>query len=47
MSKTRSGRFGQAGSVDRVISRNDALRFEKYPRHGRVADFKLAPLPDL
>ena len=31
-----------AGSLDRVISRHDALQFEKYPTHGRAA----AP-PDL
>ena len=25
-----------AGSIDRVISRHDALEFEKYPTHGRA-----------
>ena len=25
-----------AGSLDRVISRHDALQFEKYPTHGRA-----------
>jgi hypothetical protein len=28
-----------AGSLDRVISRHDALQFEKYPTHGRAPRF--------
>ena len=27
-----------AGSIDRVVSRHDALPFEKYPTHGRAPD---------
>ena len=27
-----------AGSIDRVISRHDALQFEKYSTHGRAPD---------
>jgi glyoxylase-like metal-dependent hydrolase (beta-lactamase superfamily II) len=31
-----------AGSIDRVIPGHDALQFQKYPTHGRVADLKVA-----
>jgi glyoxylase-like metal-dependent hydrolase (beta-lactamase superfamily II) len=31
-----------AGSIDRVIPGHDALQFQKYPTHGRVADLKAA-----
>ena len=30
--------FRLAGSIDRVISRHDALQFEKYSTHGRAPD---------
>ena len=43
----KSGCFGQAGAIERVISRHHALPFEKYPTHGRVVDFKLPRFPDL
>jgi glyoxylase-like metal-dependent hydrolase (beta-lactamase superfamily II) len=36
-----------AGSIDRVIPGHDALQFQKFPTHGRVADLKLAKTPDL
>ncbi|HEY2457634.1 MAG TPA: N-acyl homoserine lactonase family protein [Candidatus Acidoferrum sp.] len=31
-----------AGSIDRVIPGHDALQFQKYPTHGRIADLKVA-----
>ena len=30
--------FRLAGSIDRVISRHDALQFEKFSTHGRAPD---------
>ena len=36
-----------AGSLDRVIPGHDALQFQKFPTHDRVATLKLAKSPDL
>lgn len=36
-----------AGSIDRVIPGHDALQFQKFPTHGRVAELKLAKSHDL
>jgi glyoxylase-like metal-dependent hydrolase (beta-lactamase superfamily II) len=36
-----------AGSLDRVIPGHDALQFQKFPIHGRIATLKLAKSPYL
>jgi len=36
-----------AGSIDRVVPGHDALQFQKFPAHDRIATIKLSKSPDL